>query len=334
MHVRFSLQISLLAVFLLAPLGVSAAFNDVAADSAVRPAVDYLLQRGFLEDRPQFNPNNKLNRAEAAKLIIAPVVPAEELAKLTGSSFKDVPANAWFMPYVEAARIMGVVVTADNFRPTDPVTKAEFSKMMLAARNIDYNGLFGDLKGQLAADTPLDAWFAPVMRYSVASSMTAISQDGKLNPTQQITRGQMALYVFRFEMFLQGLRTQALLSQTETDISNVLTQLEAGQPQEAEFAANRAVLAARGALAARPDENIVKASVKTAEAFKQLVMGYQAGAAGNLEETINQAKAAYASADKAQGFSPELSALADQIRQIAKQMADEARALQQQVGQQ
>lgn len=329
MSIRTSLRLSS-ALLLLAPLSVAAAlFDDVPADSSLRPAVEYLNANGVLQTAEKYNPDQKLTREQAAKVIIASIVPAEELAKITATEFKDV--SGWSVPFVEAARIMGVVQTVERFRPTDPVTKAEFIKMTLAARNIDYNGAFGDIKGQLAGDTPTDAWFAPVMRYSIASSMTAISQDGKLNPEQQITRGQMALFLFRLDMYNQQQRTQALLSQAETDIGNVLKQLEEQQPEEAEYAANRAVVTARGALASRPEEGIVKAAVKVSEAFQQLVAGYRAGAEGNLDETINQAKAAYASADKAEGFSSSLSSLSDQIRQIAKQMADEARAMQSQV---
>ncbi|MEQ1849240.1 MAG: S-layer homology domain-containing protein [Candidatus Peribacteraceae bacterium] len=329
---RLSLRVASATLALALPLSVVAqtAFTDVPADSNLRPAVEYLASKGILQVAEKFNPDQNLTREQAAKVIIASIVSAEELAKVTATQFKDV--SGWSVPFVEAARIMGVVQTVEKFRPVDPVTKAEFIKMTLAARGIDYNAAFNDITGQLSKDVPVDAWFASVMRYAIASSMTAVDTSGNLNPEQKITRAQMALLLFRLDMYAQNQRTQALLSQAETDIGNVLQQLEAEQPDEAGFASTRSILAARGALASRPDEVIVKAAVKISEAFSQLVAGYRAGAAGNFDETIAQAKAAYASADKAESFSPALSALANQIRDIAKNMAEEARTVKAQGG--
>jgi len=334
MNTRSTFLASLLVVSMLLPFGASAAtYSDVPADSALRPAVDYLREKGIIQDAEKFNPNEKLNRAQAAKIIVAPLVPAEELAKVTSTSFTDVPTGSWFLSFVEAARIMNVVQTVEKFNPERPVTKAEFIKMTLAARGIDYQGAFADITTPLSSDVSSNTdWYYPVMRYALASTMTAISEDGKLNPAQEITRGQMALLTYRLDMYAAGQRTQAGLAQGETEIANVLQQLEKQQPVEAEYASNRSVLSTRGALAAKPDEAIVKAAVKVSEAFSHLVQGYKAGAAGQLDVTIAQAKAAYASADAAQGFSATLAPLADQIRQIAKQMAEEARAMQAKVG--
>lgn len=308
------------------PLGAHA-FSDIPADSALDAATKWGVESGLFQQAPKFNPDQKLTREQAAKVIVASVVPAEELAKITSTSFKK-GVSAWAVSFVEAARIMGIVQSADDFRGGAPITKAEYSKMLLASRNLDYTGAFSDLLSPLASDTnDTSAWYFPVMRYSLASSMTAVGADGKLNPNQEITRGQMALLTYRLAMYLEIRRIQALLSQAESDIGSTLKMLDEGQPQEAEYAAARAVVAARGALASKPDEALVKGAVKVSEGFQSLVLGYKAGAAGQLDKAIEYGKAAYAAAEKAQGFSASLTPLTDQMRTIAKTMADEARTL-------
>ncbi len=324
-----TVQTIAISVLTALPLVVSAAFSDVPQTSALFPATEHLKSQGIIQDAVTFNPDGLLTRAQAAKVLVAPLVSAEELAKITTSQFSDVPAGQWFTSYVEAARVIGLVDSAPSFNPNAPVTKAAFLKMILKSKKLDYTSAFSDLKQPLSSDVPSTAdWFHPIMRFALASSMTAVSQEGLLNPHQEITRGQMALLYYRLDMYIAGRRTQALLSQAETDIGNVLQMLEAKDMQQAEWASARAVIASRGALASKPNEPIVKGAMKISEGFQALVIGYRAGTEGNLDLAIAASKEAYASADKAKAFSPGLATIAAQMQTIAKNMADEARKLQ------
>jgi len=301
-------------------------FTDIPQDNAMYPAVLYMAERGMVQHAPLFRPNDKLTREQAAKVIVTSVIPPEELAKIGGTAFKT-GVSSWAIQFVEAARLMGVVKTADDFRGGAPITRAEYSKMLLAAQNLDFTGSFGDLQSPISSDVnDPNAWFFPVMRFAVASSMVAAGQDGKLNPNQEITRGQMALLTYRLATFRESRRTQALLSQTEGEIANMLKMQEESRTDEAEYAAARAVLSARGALLSKPEEPIVKAAVKVAEGFQWLMRGFRSGLALQFDQSVEHAKAAYAAADKADSFSPNLKTLTDQMRQYAKKMADDARA--------
>jgi hypothetical protein len=307
------------------------AFSDVPQSSPVYAAAEYLRSKGIVQDADKFNPDQKLTRAQAAKILVAPLVAPEELAKIGSSAFADVPSGQWFTSYVEAARLMGLVDSAKTFNPNGAVTKAAFMKMLFASKKMNYTGSYSDLQKPLATDVALVSdWYFPVLRYALATSMTAVSQDGTLNPSKEITRGEMALFVYRLDMYLAGRRTQALLSQTETDISNVLQMLDAKSVDQAEYAAARAVIAARGALTAKPNEAIVKGALKTAEGFQFLVQSYRAGVEGRLDDAVARAKDAYNSAEKAKGFSSSLASIASQMQTIAKNMADEARTMQSQ----
>ncbi len=336
-HSSFSvgrkLQMIVVAMAVAIPVGVWAqtpvpSFSDVPATSPLFPAVEYLKSKGIVQGGAKFNPNDKLTRAQAAKILVAPLVNADELKKITKSSFADVAPTAWYLSYTEAAKIIGIVDAAPKFNPDSPVTKAGFIKMLLVSKKVNYTAAFSDFTLGLSTDVPnANDWYYPVMRYAIAGSITAVGKDGILSPSREITRGDMALMYYRLDMYIAGRRTQALLSQTETDITNVLQMLDAKNVAQAEFASARAVIASRGALLSRPNENIVKGAVKVAEGFQSLVRGYKAGITGQLDIVIQSSKDAYAAADKAKAFSPGLATVTDQMKTIAKNMADEARKL-------
>ena len=95
----------------------------------------------------------------------------------------------------------------------------------------------------------------------------------------------------------------------------------------AEYAATRSTVAARGALISAPNEAIVKGAVKISEGFQALVGAYKTGLNGDLDGTIALAGTAWNNAAKAMEFSSGLTPVAQQMQAIAKSLADEARAL-------
>lgn len=325
------------AALVAAPLSAFAqtsSFKDVPTSHPASAAIEYLKEKKIISGYPDgtFKPEAKVNRAEALKIIVAPYVSPEILATASSTVYADVPAGSWFLSYVEAARqMLGIIdgpPKATNFNPTRNVNKAEFIKMLLIANKVDPTTTLSEIRGGLATDVANpDEWFYPHMRFAVASSMTMVAEDGSLNPGQELTRGQVALLLYRLEMFKQGRRTQALLTEAETEIINVLSLFEKKDIVNAEFAATRSTVAARGALISAPDETIVKGAVKISEGFQALVQAYKAGIGGDLDGSIALSGAAWNSAAKAMEFSPGLKEVATQMQSIAKTIADDARAL-------
>lgn len=325
------------ASLLVAPFSAfaqAATFKDVPANHPAFAAVEYLKSKNIIAGYADgtFKPDAKVNRAEALKIIVAPYVSQEVLATATVSVYGDVPSGAWFLPYVEAGRqMLGIIdgpPAKPNFLPTNNVTKSEFLKMLLIANKVDPVTTLGEIRGGLAADvTDPTQWYYPHIRFAVASSMTMVDEGGNLNPAQELTRAQVALLLYRLEMFKQGRRTQALLSEAETEILNVLALFENKDVVNAEYAATRSTVAARGALISAPDEAIVKGAVKISEGFQALVGSYKAGLTGDLDGTITLSGVAWNNATKAVEFSPGLKPIADQMQAIAKSLADEARAM-------
>ena len=313
-------------------------FSDIPASSTFHSAAEYLYANGIMSGYEEeggkrtFRPDNKLNRAEAVKLIVTPLMQADELATFTKSVYSDVPAGSWFLSAVEAARskfgIIDYKESDPRFKPTDPVLKGQFLKMFLLASGVDAKSLYSEIKLPLSIDAQgVSEWYYPFLRYAIASSMTMVTQEGKFSLDRQLTRGDVALLIYRYEMYKEGRRTQALLSEAESEIVNVLQLMEADNIVNAEYAAARSLIAARGALTSKPDEPLVKGAVKTAEGFQTLTRAYRAGKDQKYQEVIQLTGDAWHLAEKAKAFSPSLTSVATQMQAIAKNMADQAREL-------
>ena len=310
-----------------------ASFSDVPTDHPVFEAVEYLKQQGYISGYADgtYKPNNKVNRAETLKILLGPVINQQQLMQFDTTVYQDIKPDAWFLPYVEAARqAFGIIDGPPKktmFYGERNVQKAEFFKMLLLANKVD-PAAFSEIKLPLSSDVSnSEEWYYPYMRYAITSSVTMISSEGLLSPARELTRGDVALFMHRYLMYKDGRRTQALLTEAETEIQNILQSLDKNDVVQAEFASARALLAARGAHASRPDESIVKAAVKTTESFRALVRAYQAGVNGDFDAVIRLSGDAWNLADQARNLDMSLAGLADQVQKTAKSMADSARAL-------
>ena len=295
--------------------------------------MEYLKSKGIVGGYPDgtFKPKQQVNRAEALKLILSPVLPEDRLSIYAHSLFTDVPDGSWFLPYTEAARsTLGVISgppEKTKFLPGDPIKMSEFLKMFLLTQHVDPQGSYKELTEPLSSDVSSDMWFFPFIRYALSSSMIMIHDDGTLRPQETLTREDVAQLMYRYFMYKAGRRSQALLSVTEAEISNLMAMIDANDPDQAAFAAARSLVTSRGALTSDPKADVVRGAVKTAEGFHFILQAYLAEKAGNLEDAIAKAGAAWNTASKARELSPSLVDMANQMQDLAKKLADSARQM-------
>ncbi len=326
------LTISTVALTSVAPaFAQEGTFKDVPSDHFAAPAIQYLRARNLIsgyEDNT-FRPDQKVNRAEAVKLIASSIAGENDIKGAGTASFGDVPADAWFAPYVAWAKKQGFVSgkgESKTFSAGQAVTKAEFLKMLFLSRKVDLQA-FGDITASLATDvTNAKDWYYPVMRYAVATGVTAVSKNGSLSPGRDVTRADAAVFLYRFFLSREGAKTQDLLLSAKDDLEKTLSALERGDLTTADQSSIRAVLSARGAHEFRPNEVPVQVAVKTAEGYRSLVQAYRAGLAGDLQKVVTLSSAAWKSGDAAIKISPDASTLANQLQKYAKSFADQARA--------
>lgn len=315
------------------PAASAASFSDVPESNPAFSAVEFLKAKGIMQGYADgtFQPDRKVNRAEAVKILVATKLSPEEVQTFTTRSYTDVPAEAWYRPYVEAAfQKLGLIdgpPKTTTFNGDRPVRRAELLKLLFKLQGIDTNA-YGEITLPLATDvTNADEWFYPYMRYAVSTVMIHVEPDGRLRPDLELTRAELALEVYYLAMYQAGKRTQAGLSTEESYLVHTLQALEAKDLVQADMASARALLSARGAHTSKPTTPIVQAAVKIAEAFRALVRGYKAGTEGRLQDVITLSKEAWALAEKAKSLSPGLEELSGRVQSIAKTMADQAREM-------
>jgi hypothetical protein len=317
-----------LSLLLLAPVP-ALAFSDVPKSHFDYDAITYLSDRKVLSGYSDgtFKPDKKVNRAEALKIISTGYLPPTQTTQIKSTSFTDVPNNAWYLPSLEwgiAKKVINGPPTATQFFPERPVTKAEFLKMLFTGNGVDPKA-FNDISLALSSDvTDVKAWYYPSMRYAVATATTQITDAGLYSPAKELTRGDVALILYRYMLYKSGERTQDQLTLTRQDIERVITALSKGDVRAAEYASAREILLARGALLTAPDEPIVKIAVKIAEGYRALTRAYRAGLNGDRAAVLKLSSDASTLAAQASKIGPEAKVLAEQLDRYSKSFAAQA----------
>lgn len=331
---------TLLVFFLFVPISArAAAFSDVPPDHPASAAIEFLRERGYAGGYRDgtFRPDQLVTRAEAVKLVTAPVAPIEELATFIGTAYRDIAPGDWYLPYVEYARQrLGIIDGPPKkavFRGADPVLEVEFLKMFLLAQKVDPLA-YGEVDGALAPDAPGGAWHHPYLRLALSSAMIAADDKGYLSPGKQLTRGDVALRMEHFFRYRDGAMTQNLLTGTEREILRLLEYLGRNDVTGAEYASVRALILARGAHTSAPSTALVRGALKITEAFHALVQAYQAGLRQDFDAVVTFAGAAWRLSDEASAATAEMQAIVDQLHANAQAMAERARGLKRQKTQQ
>ena len=117
-------------------------FADVSQDHPAYTAIEKLKEIGILQgyDDGTFKPEKTVNRAEAVKIIVAPLLSEKQLLEATTTVYEDVPAGVWYLPYIEWARqALGIIDGPPEktlFHSESPVILVEFLKMLELANGI------------------------------------------------------------------------------------------------------------------------------------------------------------------------------------------------------
>jgi hypothetical protein len=166
----------------------TAAFTDVPASYWAYAAVAALTARGIVGGFPDgtFRPDAPVTRAQFVKMLVL----ATGLTPTGGAlPFADVPAGAWYAPYVAAAVRAGIVqgLTPETFGPDLPVTREQLA--LLLARALRLQGSAALTFRDAAA---IDAWAAPGVQAAVAAGLLDGFPDGTFRPLAAATRAQAA----------------------------------------------------------------------------------------------------------------------------------------------
>lgn len=139
-------------------------------------------------------PGNTIRRQTPQATIIPLPVPAPQAtapstpAPAQRVNFLDVPQDFWAYPFITTLAERGIVngFPGGYFKPTDPVTRAEFSALLQAA--------FAQNPGRdnvaVFRDVPPDFWAVPAIDRAIQTGFLRGYPDNTFQPQQEIPRVQ------------------------------------------------------------------------------------------------------------------------------------------------
>ena len=130
-----TLALSTIAILLLSQVTLADTFTDVPSVSLNKDAIEYLKTNNVIQGYSDstFKPDNRINRAEFVKIIVASLIKDP-----TGSDcFTDVKKE-WFAKYVCTAKRVGYIkgYADGSFKPSEYINFAEASKIIVAAMKV------------------------------------------------------------------------------------------------------------------------------------------------------------------------------------------------------
>jgi len=165
--------------------------SDIEKGSWYANFVYELMSWGVLSGYPDgtYRPSSLVNRAEVAKIAVA-LFNLSLPSKITSDPFPDVPKDAWFAPFVVAAKLTGAIdgYPDGNFRPGGYVNRAEAMKMLATASGVKLTAtstpIFPDVSGR--------EWYSLYVNFAGKNGVVNGYADGKFRPSNNINRAEIA----------------------------------------------------------------------------------------------------------------------------------------------
>jgi murein DD-endopeptidase MepM/ murein hydrolase activator NlpD len=168
-------------------------FSDVPDTHPNNSAIEHLAVNAVIGGYPDgtFKPNNTVTRAEALKFVLEGINSGMEISTLP---FKDVADSDWYYKYVSTALLRNIVggYSDGSFRGSNPVTRAEFLKILFTAMDVN---LPSKVKKDPYKDVDKDDWYAPYFQY--ADDHDIIDNNVRAWPELGMNRGDVAEAMYR-----------------------------------------------------------------------------------------------------------------------------------------
>ncbi|WP_102273416.1 S-layer homology domain-containing protein [Cytobacillus massiliigabonensis] len=186
------------AIVVLAPSADAAAanFKDVQSNEYFYEAVNSLHMRDIIKgyDDGTFRPYERLTRAQAAKIIALAL--DLDTSNIKDPGFKDVPKGDFAYKYICSLADKGIIAGyGDEFKPNDPLTRAQMAKIISLAYNFQNN----DSNQLPFTDVKQGDWSADYIGALFKNEITTGTTPTTFSPNKHVTRGQIASFVYRSE---------------------------------------------------------------------------------------------------------------------------------------
>ncbi len=187
----------------------TALFKDVRSTAWYYDSLKFCYYNGIINGSSDntFMPNKALSRAMAVTLIGA--VAGIDTSAYTTTPFKDVPANAWYAPYVAWASSKAIVNGTGNghFSPNANITRQDMAVILYnyttflsgkPASNVNTCNRFSDWK-------TISQYARPAVAWAVEKGICAGNDKGQFNPKGATTRSAAASMMASYGKKIKGL---------------------------------------------------------------------------------------------------------------------------------
>ena len=170
-------------------------WSDVDTNHPYIAGIDALKEKDILSgfDDGTFKPEDFLTRTQALKIILKSLkIGLPENVTLEDLPFPDIKDN-WYLPYIKYAVAYNIMEGYEDgtFHPDSPMTRAEFSKVLLTAKDIRPK----------REETPFEDvnqndWFSRYVSYLFKKGILPEDLGAQFKPQEYITRALGAQIVF------------------------------------------------------------------------------------------------------------------------------------------
>ncbi|WP_214483777.1 S-layer homology domain-containing protein [Bacillus sp. SM2101] len=170
-------------------------FSDVNSDYWAYKEINYLLDEGIAEslNGTKYMPNDNITRAQAARMLVKALKIDVNDTSIPDVSFPDLSKSHADYPYIKVAVNEGIFKGKDNgnFGTNENLTRAQMAKVIVETFDLegDFPFSFKDISN--------DFWAEDYISKLRASEVTTGYSDFTYKPNNNVTRAQMAAFVYR-----------------------------------------------------------------------------------------------------------------------------------------
>ena len=175
------------------PASAETPFKDIAETSLYAEAAAFLKSENIITGYADqtFRPTENISRQHVIS-ILTKLVDLEPVRE--AKTFADVPSTHPYYEAIQQAYRAGIIDgdAQNNFNPDAPITRAQVAKILTLAF---------DLKASTSIaiqDVPPTHWSNEYVQALAGSGMTTVAANGLYRPDEKLTRGQLALFLYRY----------------------------------------------------------------------------------------------------------------------------------------
>jgi hypothetical protein len=178
--------------------GFLADFLDVPQEHLFHDFIETIFRAGVTSGCGSGNycGEDAVSRAQAAVFLMRSKYPGIVVQPETGMVFTDVPVGSFAAAYIEALAAEQVTAGCGggNYCPSDPVTRAQISVLLLAMKEGPAYSP-PPATGTMFFDVPIDAFAAAWIEEIARRGITGGCGGGNFCPDASTTRGEMAVFL-------------------------------------------------------------------------------------------------------------------------------------------